>query len=108
MERYFYTIDEIKDLNSEKGFHFFDKDTRRFFKSRVGGTVYGGRYFITSEELTLFDDLYDDPRDEPRRWTVRRAKSDGRIETVSEYGQFASREEAKRFINKLLREEGEK
>ena len=46
------TIDQIKTANKARGFHWFDPDTLRFFKSRIGGAVYqgpGGVYFVTSE-----------------------------------------------------------
>lgn len=32
-----YTIAEIRALNKEKGFHFFDRDTMEFFNSKIEG-----------------------------------------------------------------------
>lgn len=43
------TIDTIKANNLLAGQHFFERATMRFFKSRIFSTIYGGRYFITSE-----------------------------------------------------------
>ena len=69
------TIDQIRDANRALGHHFFDRDTLRFFGSRIGETVYGGRYFVTSEK----------PPFGPRRWTLRVALDSGAVETVGEH-----------------------
>lgn len=46
--------------------HFFDRDTMRFFRSRLcyGGRIVAGRYFVTSEKA-----CFDDPR---RVYNLRR------------------------------------
>ena len=69
------TIAEARKLHREKGLHFFDADTMRFFNSKIhGATLYGGRYFVTSER-------FDDTR--PRRYSVREIDpKTGSISTV--------------------------
>lgn len=60
-----WTVDDIKTACAMNGSHFFDRDTMRFFRSRVLGDVYqgpGGIYFVTSEK-------YGDAS--PRKYTVR-------------------------------------
>jgi hypothetical protein len=50
----YWDIQDIITANKMKGQHFFDKDTMRFFRSRVLPRVYqgpGGIYFITSEKF---------------------------------------------------------
>lgn len=42
------TLTEFKELNKAHGGHFFDKDTMRFFNSRVAFWSKSG-WFITSE-----------------------------------------------------------
>lgn len=91
------TIQQIRDANEARGHHFFEPGAMRFFRSRIGRTVYGGRYFITSEQFV--DSNY---RAWPRQYTIRRANDDGSIDTVDEFGKFDSTAEAARAIKQLL------
>lgn len=86
----FSTVAEIKAANRELGGHFFDADAMRFFGSKVGQTVIGGRFFITSEQLM----------DDPRRYTVRAAHDDGTICTVGTFCAMQAHE-AKRYARDL-------
>lgn len=64
------TLADMRRANSDAGAHFFDADTIRFFRSRIGN-VYAGRIFTTSEQFVS-------PTCEgPRRWTVRVMHDDG-------------------------------
>lgn len=92
---WFNTIDEIKRANADAGLNWFAKETMRFFGSRIGSAVYGGRYFVSSEQ--------DNYGNGDRRYTVRLAEANGQIETVGEFCQYATRSEAVRAINALLR-----
>lgn len=79
-QRYFFTVREVREAHSGAGRHFFDRGTMRFFRSRIcaRGTVYGGRYFITSEK-TCFEDYR-------RVYHVREVKMGGAsIDTIGEY-----------------------
>lgn len=82
------TIEEIKQASKDAGGHWFDADTMRFFRSRIGHKAYpvsDGAFFVTSER-------YDD--DSPRLYTVRRAYDSGEIETVGEFQGYATLEQA--------------
>jgi hypothetical protein len=80
---------ELKNMNREAGFHFFDRDSMKFFRSRAIPTLYtgpGGVYFVTSEE---------GPSNH-RRFTVRRynpATAD--IDTMGEFNEIASQDDAR-------------
>ena len=65
---------EIQQDNKNLGYHYFDAKTMRDFKSCVLPTLYGGRYFLTSER---FDG-------DSRKYTVRECQ-DGEIETIGEF-----------------------
>ena len=83
----FTSIDSIKAANARSSApHWFSPISMRFFGTRVSSTIFGGRFFITSE-FTGFD------RTE-RAFTVRRANDDGTIETVGEIAQHATRSKA--------------
>jgi hypothetical protein len=92
-------IDDIMKANADAGQHFFAPDTLRFFRSRIGQTVYGvwkdgrplGQYFVTSEKT---GDC------QPRLYTVRRYNpEDHTISTASEYMEYkTSQGAAKRAI----------
>lgn len=89
----FWDMNEVRRANKDRGHHWFEPSTLRFFRSRVGDTLYGGRYFVSSEQ---FDDGY------PRLYTVREAMSDGSIETVGEFQEYETRDQAIRAIKALL------
>lgn len=94
----YFTIDQIKRANKERGQYFFSPDTMRFFRSRVLQGVYGGKYFVTSER-------YSD--DTPRRYTVRVANSDGTVESASEFMEFSYPYQARNYAKKLAKEDAE-
>jgi hypothetical protein len=74
------TMDAIKAANAKAGFYFFERATLRFFRSRIGQTVYegpGGTYFVTSEQFVGSGGYAA-----PRAYTVRRFNPDGDIDTV--------------------------
>lgn len=89
----FITIEQVKEANRQEGYHFFDASTMKFFQSRVGDTLYDGRYFVTSER---------DDRG-PRRYTIREILPSGNIVTVGKEGQYDSGTQARRAIAKLTK-----
>lgn len=80
---------EYKNRTHDRG-HFFDTDTMRFFKSRIGAVRIknGIWYFITSER----------PPHGKRAYSVRKMELDGDIETVGEFCSMTSYQ-----ANKLLK-----
>lgn len=98
-----YDTRELAREAKRAGSHWFDRDTLRWFDSRILEDIYDGRFFISSERNKYGDDV--------RRYTVREFKfsgyvrEDGRecvrfdIDTVGEFGQFATAREAKSFLN---------
>jgi hypothetical protein len=87
----FTSIDDIKAANKAAGQHWFSKSTLAFFSSRIGGTVYGGKFFVTSERGP----------DNVRRYTVRVARPDGQVETTGTFQRYASRSGAVRRTERL-------
>ena len=86
------TVYDIELANRQAGQHWFDPDTKRFFQSRYGQTVYGKRFFISSEQ---FDDS-------PRLYTIREALPNGHVKTVGEFQAYASHTQAVQAIQKQL------
>ena len=82
---------EIELANARAGYYFFEPGTLRFFRSRIGETVYegpGGIYFVTSEQ---FEDSRG--RRAPRGYTVRQFFADtGQIETVGPFNAWTRAE----------------
>ena len=94
----YWTIANIKKANKAAGFHFFDQANMEFSDSIVYPEVYGGRYFITAEVPGIpSEDNYL-----ARRYTVRRCEANGRIQTVSEYQQYATIDEAAAAVHGLI------
>jgi hypothetical protein len=64
-----WTMAAIKAKNAKEGYNYFDKETMRFFRSRVESGPYqgaGGIFFVTSEQFV--GSYYTDPR----KYSVRR------------------------------------
>lgn len=97
------TMDQIIAAHQDAGMHFFDADSKRFFRSRIGSTVYegpGGVYFVTSEQFEFRG------RSAPRKYTVRKFnQDDASIDHVGEFNKLSRREAAK-LAKKLARGEG--
>lgn len=89
------TISAIKAANAAAGYYFFSPETMRSFGSRVSDDVIQGVLFVTSER-----DRIGNAWDGARRYTVRRFFPEtGSIQTVSEFGQFATLAAAKRWAH---------
>lgn len=89
----FWDMNEVERANADLGHHWFEPSTKRFFRSRIGDTLYGGRYFISSEQFH---------EAAPRLYTVREANPDGSIDTVGEFQAYDTRTQAVAAIRKLL------
>ena len=91
-DRIYRDVSEIRRANVAADHHFFDADAMAFFDSRIedGGKVYGGRYFITSEQFHFRGEAF------PRKYTIRRADADGTVHTVlGTWQEYASMIEAR-------------
>lgn len=73
------------------GSHFFDRDAIKFFNSRIGSTLYGHRFFVTSEAMD-----YDSPRVYSVRW-VGRYTDDTCLQIDRFETKFSTREDAIAF-----------
>ena len=70
--------------------HFFDRDTMRFFNSKIVSTLYKNRCFITSEKTGFTSNKI--------RYTVRQFSTDFlSVDTVSDFLQFSTIEGARDF-----------
>ena len=97
----FNSISEIKTLNKANGYKFFSRDTMKFFNSKVHRGVYGGRYFVTSEQFRSLSGV-----SHPRKYTIRKAQSDGAVDTVNTFQQFTSLDQAVSHIRyEILKED---
>ena len=59
---------DVQNANARAGLHWFEPDTMRFFRSRVGSTIYegpGGVFFVSSEQFVGSQGAA------PRAYTVR-------------------------------------
>lgn len=90
----YLTIEEIKEANRKLGGVWFDQS---FFNSIVHPEVYGGTYFISSEQdtygLTIQGETHWAWNGE-RRYSLRKANPNGSISTVGGFGEFATLTEA--------------
>jgi hypothetical protein len=92
----FRDMNEVRAANKRIGHHYFDRETLRWWLSRIGDELYGGRYFVTSER-----DRLGHVWDGRRRYSVREALPDGSVDTVGEFGQYASRSGAHAAARRL-------
>ena len=94
---------EVKRIARDKGSHWFDSDTMRFFDSRVSkmalfdGELY---WFVSSEQFHDFDrGLW-----EPREYTIRTMTIDGDINTAGELGEHSTSARAWRVLRAAVQE----
>jgi hypothetical protein len=97
----FRTVADVRRANAAIGHYFFDRDALRFFGSRVGSTVYGGRYFVTSERDEAISSRFPAAWNGERRYTVREAAADGSVSTVGAFGAYATGAAARRVAEAL-------
>lgn len=98
----FRTMDDVRLANHELGHHWFEPATLRWFGSRVGSTLYGGRFFTTSER-----DPSGSAWNGQRRYSVREVRPDGSVDTASGFGEFASWSGADKAAQRMARESRE-
>ncbi len=97
------TISEIKAQNKANGYYFFSPDTMRFFNGKTHRGVYGGKYFVTSEQFVSLSGVK-----QPRKYTIRMAHSDGAIDTVDTFQKFSTLDQAVSHIRyEILKEDDE-
>ena len=76
--------------------HFFDKETMRFFKSRIEAVLQDD-YFITSESRSF--------RDDTRGYTVRQLR--GENDHVREIGEHDTLKQARKALKNYRKEKNE-
>lgn len=79
-----------------EGRHWFDKDTMRFFRTRLplsGWRGAGGTYFTSSEK----------PYRHGRRYSVRRLVGPGCIDTVGDFCGYATAAQARSVAKRLAK-----
>ena len=90
-----WTINGIKDAMRQRGSHWLDPDTMRFFKCKIMPNVYqgaGGIYFVSSEAY----------QEEQRAYTVRKFNpAEAEIDTVGEMGAYRTASSARTAAKKL-------
>jgi hypothetical protein len=82
------TLAEFKNLNKQNGFHWFDKDTMRFFKTKIELWDCCSEYFVTSEINP----------DGVKAYTLRRANhKTGQVSTVGTFHGFKTKAQAWKY-----------
>ncbi len=72
--------------------NWFSKENKRFFGSRIQTIPpYRGRVFVSSEKMFSYRG-----KEYPRRYSIRVIRHDGSIDTIGEFQQYTTREEAHR------------
>ncbi len=90
----FKSLADVKAANAAIGGHWFERGSMRFFDTRIESKLMtrgssGRQVFITS------DQYHGSQGSEPRKYTIREALTDGSIDTVGEFQQYLTLEDAK-------------
>lgn len=88
----FKSIAEVKEANKKNGYHFFDKETMKFFRSTIVSDLIAGQYFITSEV---------NPEGE-RSYSVRVVSENGRVQRMGDFPGYKTKYSAEKAIETLL------
>lgn len=93
----FNSIYEVKSLNRNSGYHWFDPGTLKWFNGKVYDVLYSGCVFVSSEKDKPFRG--STPQ---REYSVRVAMSDGTISTYAKYGSKREADKEARWLGKEL------
>ncbi len=95
-----HSVSDVRYANRQAGFCYFEPDTMRYFRSRVLGWFVplpdGGGLFGTSERFVSSQGWSPG-----RKFTIRRARPSGDIDTVGEFQGYASSKAAERAANRI-------
>ncbi len=97
---HYTTTAQIKQANAKAGGKWFSKNNMEYFNTIIVRQVFGGRYFITSER-----DGWGMAWDGRRRYSIRMVDEDAQIETVGEFGQYATKEAAIKAARRIVEEQ---
>ena len=89
------TMLEVKQRNRCNGYYFFSPDTMRWFNSRICGELVEHCYFITSEK---------GPNNK-REYTIRIAYENGKIGSLSQFGEYATLKRAQGALQRFIKSE---
>ncbi len=88
----FDTLAEVEAANKASGNHWFDRETKEFFGTRLETDLLVGGFFVSSEQ----------PPSGPRLYSVRRVKNEkGHIATIGEFCGWKSKREASAAIRAM-------
>lgn len=95
----FSSVPQMKVAVTNSGSHWFDKNTMRFFNSKIETGILNRRFFITSERQEL-----SDPKKYTIRYFVRDEDAVPALEcyTVGDFQQFDSVADAKKYLKAYL------
>jgi len=87
------TLSEAKAIHTNSGNHFFDKDTFKFWGSKIESVLYANRCFVTSEDN--FDTT-------ARFYNVRQFSEDfTKIETVIDFNTLTNKNVAREMARTI-------
>lgn len=93
----FFTLAQVRTANKAAGGHFFSPNTDAFWCTAYPEqTIYGGKYFITS------DRNFDGSQ---RRYTIREVSPDGRVDTKGDFLEYPTLGKARKAIAAYLESE---
>lgn len=97
----FSSVPQMKAAVRNSGSHWFDKNTMRFFNSKIETGILQKRFFISSERQEITD---------PKRYTIRYFVRDNNAtpaldcHTVGEFEQFETLADAKDYLKEYLKQ----
>lgn len=96
----FASLSDVKAAHKNTGGHWFDRGSMKFFDTRIESKLMtrgssGRQVFITSEQY------HGDGYSAPRKYTIREALEDASIDTVGEFQQYSTLDDAKMGVRAL-------
>lgn len=88
----FSVVFDIELANKQNGNCWFDKASKKFFKSRYSQDVLFGRFFISTEQDGT----------NPRLATIRMSRDNGAIQTVGEFQGYRTKTSAKTALATMI------
>ena len=87
------SLSDLKIKHKKENGHWFDRQTMKYFNTKVESALIGGKYFIYSNKMPLQD----------RTYQIAEAYPSGNIFPVENSPHFKDKIQAKKYLLKIVK-----
>jgi hypothetical protein len=91
-KKLFHSLTELKAFHKEQGGHWFDRNSMKYFNTKIESSLIAGKYFIYSNKMPYYD----------RYYKIAEAYPSGNIFPVENTPSFDDKLKAKEYLLKKI------